>query len=319
MAQTVDSVAEKSIAPIFQRAFPCCTLTDATRLSGGLFNATWRVSLSDGEKYILRVAPEQEHLFSYETHLMMAEQWAYSLCRAQEIPVPDVLLVDASGRYLKRPYMITRCINGMSLHQIPLSKELQTDCYRDAGQMVRKMHSIQGKRFGRLAQQLKEGGFNTWSEAIFFELETWKRTAQPLNLIPNDEITAISHIFKEYSSVLDEIKFPCLVHGDLWNGNILASIDGGKCKFQALIDADHALFGDPEWDFSGEQMLNASFEEGYGKGLDSSKHAYLRRKLYLLLYSMRQCYVFSALLQDGCAASKQKEHITKLLYQLSHM
>ena len=66
-------------------------------------------------------------------------------------------------------------------------------------------------------------------------------------------------------------------------------------------------------------MLNVSFEEGYGKGLDSSSHAYLRRRLYLLLYSMRQCYVFSALLQDGCAASKQKEYITKLLNQLLNM
>ena len=98
-----------------------------------------------------------------------------------------------------------------------------------------------------------------------------------------------------------------------------ASDVDGTCHFRALIDADHSLFGDPEFDFSGG-MMNEAFAKGYGCSLKSyseDEEAFVRRKLYLLLYSMKQCYVFLHLHNDIENSRRQRTCIEHILHEFS--
>lgn len=308
-----DAIPHQILAAIVELHFPSERLVEAYKLSGGFFNTSYQLTLSHSEKVILRIAPDAQYLLPYEHFLMQAEKWAYAICSQNGLPVPSVIAVGEGLMPCKRTYMLTRCIPGMSLHKISIPSEEKKDCYRDAGRFMHRMHSIRGERFGRLAMQLNHGGFDTWGEAIMNEVTEWKQFVIPLQLLPAEIFDAIDTVFSGQLPLLNRITVPHLVHGDLWSGNILANIEDGVCRFKAFIDADHAIFGDPDFDFSGGRMINASFEEGYGKPLDDNEDAFIRRRLYLLLFSMRQCYVYEHLLHDHEQHLQQRKYIEKIL------
>lgn len=93
---------------------------------------------------------------------------------------------------------------------------------------------------------------------------------------------------------LDEVQTPHLVHTDLWLGNVLVTAGGEKPEFAAIIDADRAMWGDPEQDFSSICWTHnePSFWEGYGKPLSQEGHGLIRRTAYTLLWNLLDTYVF---------------------------
>lgn len=302
---------EDSIKKIFWKFFPLCKIENYSRLSGGVFNSSFLVSVDGGRKFVIRVAPDQEKLYPYERFLMHAEQLVYELCAKNSIAAPKVIAVDDSMSVIDRVYMISEYISGKPLSKVETTECSYDKCYREIGSAVAKFHSIKGKCFGRAAQQISSGGFKTWSETILFEVNTWRKAAERFDLMPSKTIEQINKVFVNYIPVLDEISKPCLAHGDLWDGNIL--VDDKSKSFAALLDADRAIFGDPEFDFPSGKMPNDSFAAGYGKALDNSQSAYIRRKLYLLLFSLRQFYVFNCLIKQPEDAKKQEGYIYKFL------
>lgn len=90
----ISPLTEKIARAIVARHMPTTTLVETKPLTGGLFNTTNLLELSDGRKIVLRISPDDAKLFSYEKHLMLAEKWVPELCEIQEIPVPEVIVVD---------------------------------------------------------------------------------------------------------------------------------------------------------------------------------------------------------------------------------
>ena len=88
------------------------------------------------------------------------------------------------------------------------------------------------------------------------------------------------------------LKEPRLVHADLWPGNILISADTPKPRFAAIIDADRAIWGDPDFEFSSIRWTYSedSFWEGYGRKLPQSPAARIRRGIYTLLNRLWNTY-----------------------------
>lgn len=304
---------------IVHQHYPATKLISVDTLKGGVFNCTFRMNLSSGEHIVTHIAPKSDKLFSYERYLMSAEQQASALCEKNGVPVPRILFVDESLLLIDRRYMLSEFIPATSLSQIDLPPKAKEACYEDAGRAICRMHGISGSQFGRLAHLVHGKGFSRWSEALLYEVEVWKAVAKPVALFSDIVFATIDAIFQAHTELLDQITVPHLVHGDLWSGNILASIDAGVCRFRAIIDMDHALWGDPEYDFSGS-MLNDAFAKGYGSRLleyEENKDSFVRRKLYLLYYSMKQCYKLQCLHHDLERSNIQRKYIDQLLQEFA--
>lgn len=97
----------------------------------------------------------------------------------------------------------------------------------------------------------------------------------------------IHQCFQRLAPLLDAVKQPRFIHGDLWRGNILVSKTG---ELTAIIDCDRALFGDPAFELATGWMIDANFLGGYGRQPDASPEAVLRRRLYKLLLDLEDCY-----------------------------
>lgn len=92
---------ETMLAPVAAGA----ALREIARVEGGLTNTVYRVTTADGTAYALRVSAAGRSTFAREHRLLRR--------LSGTLPVPEVLLADASGAY---PYMVYRWIEGITLN-----------------------------------------------------------------------------------------------------------------------------------------------------------------------------------------------------------
>lgn len=286
-AEELNAMIEKSLHT---------TITGSRHLTGGLFNTTYAVETADCGSVVLRVGPVNRHLLMHFEHdLMESEEAVYAMCHARGIPVSEVLACDTTKSILDRDFMIVRNIpsSPMSECEADLSPDDRARICREIGEATKNFHAIEGEKFGRIAEVKHGGGFDQWSECMMTEFERWENIAAPTGLFSPDEHKAARTVLTETASILDEIKTPHLVHADLWFGNILVTKDEHP-RFAAIIDADRAMWGDTEIDFSSIPWTQESptFWEGYGKPLPMDDHNRIRRMIYTMMWSLFDTYVW---------------------------
>lgn len=267
----------------------------AKLLTGGLFNTTYLIETSSHGKVVLRVGPVNRHLLMpFEHHLMEAEEEVYKLCAERGVPCSEVIAADTSKTLIDRDYMIVRYIPSRAMSKVSLSPEDMSRISYDIGKATAEMHEITSPRFGRITEGRNGGGFARWSEALQHELNEWEKVGIPAALFSEAEHAEIHRLFTQAVPYLDEIKTPCLVHTDLWTGNILICEDSDKPEFAAIIDADRAIWGDPFFEFSSIRWTYniEGFWKGYGKTLPQSRTDKIRRCIYTLLNRLWNAYVY---------------------------
>lgn len=282
--------SRETLCRIAAEHFPDDPLKEAELIAGGLFNTTYRLELSSGGRYVLRLGPVNRHLLMpFEHGMMAAEAQAYELCRAKGIPVPDVAAVSEERTIVGRDYMITRYIPSVLLYEAGGDSE---DLLFSFGESMAKIHEIRGEKFGRLSQILRGGGYSSWGEAMLGELADWKTVGVPADFFTPDELAEAEDVFRLAVPLLDEVAEPRLVHADLWAGNVLVRKDEGTLG--AIIDMDRSLFGDPDVESFGWFRFG-----GVKKGYESvrgeqreDEHTAVRRKFYSLWYAMLDGYVW---------------------------
>lgn len=270
-------------------------LLSASLLTGGMFNTTYLVKTEKYGLLVLRLGPINRHLLMpFEHYLMEAEEYVYALCVKQGIPVPEVLLTDTTKTLIDRDFMITRYIPSRPMCDITLGNERHDEIVRDIGIATARMHEITASHFGRIVDVKNGGGFELWSEALFHELWEWEQVGVPTALFSESEHDEIRMLFEKAVPYLDQITTPHLVHNDLWCGNILIRTDTEKNGFVAIIDADRALWGDPDLEFSAIQWTHSedSFWIGYGRRISYDHADCIRRGIYNLITRLWNAYVY---------------------------
>lgn len=295
-------------------------MTAAQILSGGLFNTTYRLE-TENRRVILRLGPVNRHLLlPYERHLMAAEGDVLNLMKSRGIPTSDILTLDCSRELFDRDVMVVDCLDAVCLSTMEVDKETEHRLCREAGRLTAKIHELTAadlpgsseKPFGRYSNVLMGQGGATWKEALLTELSQWRSLAEPAGVFHSRECDRIEDWFHSHSHVLDSVTVPHLVHGDLWYGNILVDKDH---NLTAIIDGDRAFFGDPDFEMATGWMISDSFLEGYGRGLDMSEEAVLRRRLYKMLLNLEDCYILFCEYSNPEAGAELKQRILEEIAQ----
>jgi fructosamine-3-kinase len=97
-----------------------------------------------------------------------------------------------------------------------------------------------------------------------------------------------------------ESKLPSLVHGDLWNGNVLCGEDGRVW----LIDPA-PYFGDPEVDIAMTEMFGGfatAFYTAYRAQRPESSSYPLKKRIYNLYHYLNHLNLFGDAYLEGCEA-----------------
>ena len=296
-------------------------LTGWELLRGGLFNTTYRLDM-ESRTVILRLGPvHREVLLPYERHLMASEPVIQEMMLRCGIPTSKTVFLDLGRTFLDRDVAAVEPIAGVSMASLEVDPVQVQNICRKAGELTRSIHAISAydleecprHPYGRTSLVLGGKGSSSWKEAMLCELHQWAECAQFVALLPQETILRCVRCFEALSGVFDDIKEPRLVHGDLWFGNLLVDECG---DLQAIIDNDRSFFGDPDFDLMLPWMPSEPFMEGYGRDLDMSSGAVLRRKLYRFLLMLEDAYILKVEYRDPEGYQRSMDEIDSCLTEL---
>ena len=257
-------------------------------LTAGKFNTTYRLVFGDGRTVILRVAPPPHAtIFRHEAYLMRREAAVQSLLNRVSDKVPENLFVDFSRRYIDRDYVFQRFIPGQLWDELDpiLDDESRRDLWRQLASAVKPIHQVSGSFFGTPDASYKS---DSWAKMQLDILEGMLEDMHCYGLDCQDAAEFL-RLCRRGAAVLDEIKQPKLVHGDLWKKNLLIEKNRGQWQLAGILDAERAFWGEPgaEWIFSFQEIPD-DFWSVYGE-LPQGEGADFRRLVYLGKGAIQLC------------------------------
>lgn len=313
----------EEITAVMREVYPDAGVTAFTLCNGGLFNTTYKVTLTTegGEKtVILRMGPvHRELLMGYEHHMMETEAAIYAMMHEKGIPASKVIACNTERKVIDRDFMVVEYIDGVAFSGAQMSEEERRAIEREMGKAVRAMHGIKCPAFGRATHVLFGESYPNYFESIYAEVLDLCNKTIACGLYTEEESEAIKEAVQKQEEILKSEKTPRLCHGDLWSGNILVEKKDGKWVMAAVIDVDRAYFGDVDFDLGNPWILSDSFLAGYGITREELevRERKIKRECATMIYFMLEAYVWSAQYNGpGNAENAKKVVMEKARYLL---
>lgn len=295
-------------------------IADYKLLSGGLFNTTYFVRTKERGDVILRIGPINRHLLlHFEGDMMAAEAIVYRILTDHGVPCSELLAIDTSKTLIDRDLMIVRYLPSVTYRlnrdDYTYAPKDVSRLYRELGENIAKMHAARGEAFGHVYDVANGRGCARWSEFLKAELNQVLAVCAPYDIFREQETKAMHEILEKYAPVLDEITEPRLIHADLGPNNLLIYAD--RPEFAAFIDADRAMWGDPDFDFAYmEWMYCDELWQGYGRPLSTDEASVCRRLIYRMIRFACNAYVWEVEYNRHDLMLATREEIGRLMERL---
>jgi aminoglycoside phosphotransferase (APT) family kinase protein len=257
-------------------------------LTGGTYNTVEELRLTDGSRYVLKIPPAAAVPgMRHEKRLLVSEAEFYRSAARAGVPAPRE--VSAGDDFLLMTAVPGDPWDGT------LTGTERTALRTELGRQVARLHRVTGPGFGYPSGALGplapdwRTAFTAMFDAVLDDARRYgARLPRPVDAVARAAASAYG--------VLDEVGEPCLVHFDLWPGNILVDRPDGQARIGGLIDGERMFWGDPLADFvslallgdirSDEAFLAGYRQAGGRAGVDAAARlrlALYRTYLYLIM------------------------------------
>ncbi|MFG1642091.1 phosphotransferase [Amycolatopsis sp. NPDC049252] len=202
-------------------------VVSAEDVGGGTYNTATRLTLADGRRLVLKIAPKAAGL-AYEHDLLATEAEYYRLASG---PLPSVAGAGPG-------FLLMTELPGTTWD---VADEDRPRVRAELGAIVARLHDATGETFG----YPQDPPHRTWASAFTAMTDAVLADALHYKIRLPCPAAEIAHLVRRHRPLLDLVTTPVLVHFDLWPGNIL--VDGGHVS--GIIDAERAFWGDPVAEF----------------------------------------------------------------------
>ena len=229
-------------------------------LTGGTYNTVEELRLTDGSRYVLKIPPAAAVPgLRHEKRLLVSEAEFYR--SAARVGAPAATSCGAGDDFLLMTAVPGEPWDGT------LTDTEQTLLRTELGRRVARLHRMTGPGFGYPSGALGplapdwRTAFTAMFDAVLDDARRYDaRLPRPVDAVARTAASAYG--------ALDEVTDPCLVHFDLWRGNILVDRTDGGARIGGLIDGERMFWGDPLADFVSLALLgdireDAEFLAGY--------------------------------------------------------
>lgn len=235
---------------------PLGELVRLETLTGGMFATTFRASLADGTRVVVKTAPTAtDRLLTYERDLLRTEALVYRLAEDRpDLLMPRVLLTDFSRSVVPSDVVVASHLDGVPLVDVEQDHadpdDLRARVLPQLGALMARLHTVGHDRFGYpdastgLTAATWPEAFARMEGALLQDAERWGTE------LPADEIRGA---LQRHGAALAEVTRPALVHTDLWSGNLF--VDPATLALTGVIDPERALWGDPLLELVGNDQL----------------------------------------------------------------
>ena len=258
--------SEETIKKMYEQAFnKNSDNLKITLLDGGMKCAVYLITNGD-EKVVLKIAPkDQNMLLTFERNTMWWEVQILRLLENLNIPIPQILYYDDSRKNCKSPYFFMSYIEGKKLSDYKglLDDKSLLSIEYDLGKICQQLSKIEGNKY--FICSYSDIKFSNNYEFIKNLFESLILDAKIKNIIiPNYNYEDFISILDNNKVQLNNVKRICLVHSDIWDGNIIIK-DG---KISGVVDFADLYFCDELFNFyfhTLQSETSKSFVNGFGK------------------------------------------------------
>lgn len=292
-----------------KRAFPEKEMLSCKELTEGMCNTAYLVTFTDGSKSVVKIAGNnKEGLMSNEINLMRTEVEAMKIVEESGlVRIAKVEFYDTTHEVCDGDYFFMEALEGDSHNSIreQLTEEEHQVIYKEVGEIVAKISTIQGKGFGFLGEERR---FDTLFDYVYLMMKNVIDDAKRKNVafpVSGEEI--LSQL-KADRSIFDEVTKPVLVHWDIWEGNVFVK----DKHVVGIIDWERAMWAEPFLE-AGFRLYSKRPEFLMGYGQTEFTNAELRR------LSWYDAFLFLTMIIEGAyriyADDSQARWVTPLFLQ----
>ncbi len=200
------------------------------------------------------------------------------------ISMPEVIAVDTSYQKWPWRFMIKTHITGEEWASVQrqMNAEQLSSAYRQMGNAVAQLHTIQFPAFGELAA---DGHVQASSSYLAALRERASNSIQNARL--RDYFFSVLH---QYAHLFDDVCVANLCHEDLHKHNILFENQQGQWRLATILDFDKGWAGHRETDLARLDlwtgMTNEDFWQAYEEIYPADTLYQQRRPIYQLLWCL---------------------------------
>lgn len=258
----------------------------ARAIAGGDINDAFILTLTDGTKIFMK-SNTTENLSYFTAEI----QGLSAIARTETIQTPHILGYGTDEE---------RNCSFLLLEQI-VSRKHQADYWETFGHQLAKMHQsaaakfVNGGNYGFLADNYIGAGKQrntpkgSWLQ-FFRECRLEPQFHRAADYFNAGDIKQIYYLLDHMGDILIEPKYPSLLHGDLWSGNVITGMDGRAWLIDPAAYVGHAeadlamteLFGGFAPEMYAAYRETAPLEPGYEE----------RRDLYNLYHLLNHLNLF---------------------------
>jgi fructosamine-3-kinase len=206
-------------------------LVEFVPLHGGQISTTLDLHLNDGKRVVIKVSPHRVDR-SYER-----EAYQLTLMKSCGVPVPEVYCWKIGTLDDPFSYMLLEFIDGVDLGDVKkrVTAEEFDGLQAELGEVVAHMHDNTNERYMRVM----DGGesFDNWPAFYRKVYDPIWRDVEKDPHLPKQCKKQIAKVHDKLDRLVAHGDQPRLVHWDLWNTNVMATLNGdGKWHIATLLD-----------------------------------------------------------------------------------
>lgn len=248
------------------------------RLKGGLVNTVIRLDL-DQPPYRAVVK-----LHDGSGGGFVAEARALEYLRAETTcPVPQVYLLDVTRRLVPYSFLLLEHLPGECLDGLEIEPSDRADLQRQLAQVLVELHAHKRERWGDVDEP---EGPATWAELFVSRLAEVRAHPALEERLDARTLRLVDAAMEAAPSLLADAGTPTLIHGDVWEGNLLVQRRGDRWRLTGLLDPA-AQFADVEYELAYLTVFDVprdDFVEAYLRH-HSLRPGYEQRRLVYWLHT----------------------------------
>lgn len=252
--------------------------SEILRLEGGLVNTVFQLDFDrPPHRAVVKLHGGGSDTFATEARAL-EYLGAETAC-----PVPSVYLQDSSARLIPYAFLLIENVPGVCLKSLDLEPTERVDLDVQLAAVLGELHNHRGTRWGGIDT---DEGSRTWPDLFVPRLVDARAHPAVAERLTSDVLARVDDAIDLARPALRDSGTPTLVHGDVWDGNLMVRREDGRLRLTGLLDPD-LQFADVEFELAYLEVFDVPREAFFVAYADHQtlRPGYERRRLFYWLHT----------------------------------
>ena len=204
------------------------TCTGIEPLDGGMVNSVFRLRF-DRAPHVAVVKLHGPLGSSFEREARALRH----LREETTCPVPEVYVHDGSGVLVPPAYLLLECIPGVCLDGVELGPEERAGIDAELAAVLAALHDHRGSSWLRIGTDER---WASWPDAVMDRLSRARAHPNLPERLSADVLAEVDIAIGMAGPALSDPGPPTLVHGDIWDGNLMVERRDGRWHLTGVLD-----------------------------------------------------------------------------------